>query len=123
MKNRDEDAWEPCLKPCRFLQERLFDSPAAGVIAGVEQRCTNPVYDHLANLHQLLTSAGEIITVERTVLLGMSDENSYRRSRERMHQLHNLIWRMLSISAFQQDVVSRHHYYTKENANENGGSS
>ena len=119
----ENDSWNPCLKPCRFLKERLFESPNAGVLAGVEQRCTNPVYAHLEHLQQLLASAEAIITTERSVLDGVSHENSYKLSRERIHNLDNLLgqmWSMCTQIAATHPSVSRDHHYTKEKEDDGG---
>jgi hypothetical protein len=121
--SKDDNPWVPCQKPCRFLKERFFDSPEAGVLAGVEQRCINPVYDHLGHLQQLLASAQAILTTERAVLDGVSHENSYRLSRERIHNLDNIIgqmWSMCTNIAATRPPVSRDHHYTKEKEDDGG---
>jgi hypothetical protein len=112
-----EEPWVPCTKPCRFLNERLYESPNAGVLAGVEQRCCNPVYGYIEQLKVLLSSAQTIVTVEKGVLDGTSHENSYKLSRERIHGLANIVTRMWEICgniSVERPNPSRDHFFTRE---------
>jgi len=117
----NDDTWIPCRKPCRFLQERLFESPVAGIPAGMEEKCSNPVYDDIAQLQVLLILATDIINTEQGVFDGIMHENSYKLSRERIWNLGNLICKMREIcrkAAIEGGDISQNHYFTKEQSNE-----
>jgi hypothetical protein len=115
------DSWSPCRKPCRFLQERIFESPEAGIPAGMEQKCTNSVYGSIEQLKVLLNSAATTIATEQGVFDGVTHENSYKLSRERIWNLGKLIGKMREIcheASMEGRHSSQHHYFTKEQQNE-----
>jgi hypothetical protein len=115
------DPWLPCRKPCRFLQERIFESPAAGIPAGMEQKCTNPVYGSIEQLKGLLASAATTIAAEQRVFDGVTHENSYKLSRERIYNLVELIDKMREIcheASKEGRHPNQHHYFTKEKSDE-----
>lgn len=119
--SKDDNPWTPCRKPCRFLQERIFESPAAGIPAGMEQKCINPVYGYIEQLKVLLNSAATTIATEQGVFDGVTHENSYKLSRERIYNLGKLIDKMREIClvvSVEDRHSSRYHYFTKEQQNE-----
>lgn len=116
MKNKNEEPWVPRPRPCRFLQERLYESEHEGILAGVEERCTNDVYTSLPQLLSALSYAYRLVTVEQDVLLGQAGA-SPTDSKARIWELARTLWdahHLCETILEQHPAASRDKYYTKE---------